>query len=64
MLTKSALMSFRYESLFLLGSGYGLFFSIATPKSEQSLLHFTEGESVVTGDCRLNLSESAKFPPN
>jgi len=32
---------------------------LATPKSEQSLLHFTAGEYVVTGDCCLNLSGSA-----
>jgi len=32
------------------------FFSVATPKSERSLFsHFTATESVVTGDCRLNL---------
>jgi len=47
-------------SLFSHGSGCGLFFfSVATPKSKQSLLHFTTGESVVTGDCLLNLSGSA-----
>jgi len=33
-------------------------FSGTTPKSK-SLFHFTAGDSVVTGDCRLNLSRSA-----
>jgi len=48
----------RYVSLFSHGSGCSHFFSVATLMSEQSLLHFTAVEAVVTGDCRLNLSGS------
>jgi len=45
----------RLKALF----SHGLFaFSVGTPESKRSLLHFTAGESVVNGDCRLNLLDS------